>query len=131
MYSQLIELMCIDVKDFSADKLFERFRNKILELNIPFSNIVALLCNNASVMTENHSLFKKEFKKLCDLMTFLCSCHSVALVTHNACDKIPTFCEIFIKAKYLFIFIYINDRSKHLSYLRNFVNVSKERIIKY
>ncbi|KAG5316536.1 ZN862 protein, partial [Acromyrmex insinuator] len=128
---QLVELMCIDVKDFSADKLFERLRNKILELNIPFSNIVALLCNNASVMTENHSLFKKEFKKLCPhLMMFLCSCHSVALVTHNACDKIPTFCEKFRKD----IFTYINDRPKHLSTFKEFCKCfqrTNHKILKY
>ncbi|KYQ59056.1 hypothetical protein ALC60_01891 [Trachymyrmex zeteki] len=129
--SQIVELMSIDAKDFSANKLFERLKNKMLELNIPFSNIVALLCNNTSIMTENHSLFKKEFKKLCPhLMTLLCSCHSATLVAHNACDKIPTFCEKFIKN----IFSYINDRPRHFSEFMEFCKYFQEtshKILEY
>ncbi|KYN07742.1 hypothetical protein ALC62_01253 [Cyphomyrmex costatus] len=92
--SQLVDLMSIDAKNFCENKLFETLQNKMLELNIPLSNIVALLCNTESVVTGNHS-FREKFKKLCHphLMTFLCSCHSTALITYNACDKLPRFCE--------------------------------------
>ncbi|KYN07743.1 hypothetical protein ALC62_01254 [Cyphomyrmex costatus] len=100
--SQLVELISIHAKDFSANELFERFKNKMLELNIPLSNIVALLCNE-SVVTENHS-FREKLEKLSPhLMTFLCSCHSISLVASNACDKIPKLCENLIKNVFTYI----------------------------
>lgn len=68
------------------------------KLQIPFQNIIALSCDNASVMTEKHSSFKTRLNHVSkNLMTFPCPCHSAALAAHAACAKIPSFCEEFKK----------------------------------
>ena len=51
---QLVKLNNIDARDSSAKKLFYAFQSVMNKLEIPFVNILALSCDNASVMTEMH-----------------------------------------------------------------------------
>ncbi|XP_018393986.1 PREDICTED: uncharacterized protein LOC108772816, partial [Cyphomyrmex costatus] len=44
--TQLVELINIDAKDSSADKLFNAFKNEMYKFQVPFSNIIALSCDN-------------------------------------------------------------------------------------
>jgi len=60
VHSQLVKLIDIDAADCSADKLFNAFKHEMLKLEIPFQNIVAVSCDNASVMTGKHLSFKKK-----------------------------------------------------------------------
>jgi len=60
VHSQLVKLIDIDAADCSADKLFNAFKHEMLKLEIPFQNIVALSCDNASVMTGKHLSLKKK-----------------------------------------------------------------------
>lgn len=53
--SQLIKLIDIDAKDCSAEKFFNAFEFEITKLQIPFLNIIALSCDNASVMIGKRS----------------------------------------------------------------------------
>ncbi|KAK0070594.1 hypothetical protein PV325_000373, partial [Microctonus aethiopoides] len=46
--SQLVKLINIDAKDSSAEKLFKAFRDEMYNLKVPFFNILALSCDNAS-----------------------------------------------------------------------------------
>lgn len=96
--SQLVKLIDIDARDCSAEKLFNAFKSEMYKLQIPFLNILALSCDNASVMTGKHLFFKKKLEAKCkNLLTkFSCSCHSDALAAHAACAKIPNFCEEFL-----------------------------------
>lgn len=52
--SQLVKLINIDAKIRSAEKLFQAFQSEMWKFNIPFANIVALSCDNASIMTGQH-----------------------------------------------------------------------------
>ncbi|KYN11368.1 hypothetical protein ALC57_16481 [Trachymyrmex cornetzi] len=63
--TQLVKLIDID-EDCSAEKLYEAL--------IPFTNIVALSCDNAAVMTGKHLSLKKNWNKY--VLTFSCPCHS-------------------------------------------------------
>lgn len=81
--SQLVKLINIDAKDCSAEKLFHAFKSKMWKLQIPFLNIVALSCDNASVMIGKHLSFKTKLEEMCQhLLTFPCPCHSAALAAH-------------------------------------------------
>lgn len=81
MRSQLMKLINIDAKDCSAKKLFHAFKCKMWKLQIPFLNIITLSCDNAAIMIGKHLSFKTNLKKMCKhLLTFLCPCHSSALI---------------------------------------------------
>ncbi|KAL6434456.1 hypothetical protein ACFW04_006098 [Cataglyphis niger] len=96
--SQLVKLFNIDARDCSAEKLFHAFKSEMLELNIPFLNIIALSCDNTSVMIGKHSSFKKKLEEICkNLITLACPCHSIALAAHVACAEIPDYCQEFFK----------------------------------
>jgi len=102
--SQLVKLINIDAKNSSAEKLFDAFLNEMWKLQIPFQNIIAMSCDNASVMVGKYSSFKTKLKDFCkNLLTFSCPCHSAALVAHSACNKIPDYCEEFVKKVATFI----------------------------
>jgi len=63
IHSQLVKLIDIDAKDCSTDKLFNAFKMEIWKQQITFSYIVALSCDNVSVMTGKYLSFKKNLKK--------------------------------------------------------------------
>jgi hypothetical protein len=95
---KLAKLIDIDIKEATAEKLFYIFKCEMLKLQIPFSNIVALSCDNASVMTGKNLSFKKKLQEICNnLLTFSCPCHSAALVANIASRQIPNYCEDFVK----------------------------------
>jgi len=76
-HSQLVKLIDIDTKNCSTDKLFNAFKMEMWKQQIPFSNIIALSCNNTSVMTGKYLSFKKKFEEMSkNLLTFSCPCHS-------------------------------------------------------
>ncbi|KAG5340317.1 SCND3 protein, partial [Acromyrmex heyeri] len=125
--TQLVKLIDIDARDCSAEKLYEAFRNEMWTLQIPFTNIVALSCDNASVMTGKHLSFKKKLEQVCPrLLTFSCPCHSSALIANAACNKIPDFCEEFIKK----IARYINSSPKRSAVFTEFCECFQEKSLK-
>ncbi|XP_029172984.1 uncharacterized protein LOC114941950 [Nylanderia fulva] len=107
---QLIQLINIGVQDSSAEKLFQAFKCEMRKLQIPFPNIVAFSCDNASVMTGKHLLFKKMLEKCPHLLAFSCPCYSAALAAHAACTKMPACCEEFLKK----IANYLNNNPRSL-----------------
>ncbi|KAG5328555.1 SCND3 protein, partial [Acromyrmex heyeri] len=125
--TQLVKLIDIDARDCSTKKLYEAFRNEMWTLQILFTNIVVLSCDNASVMTGKHLSFKKKLEQVClSLLTFSCPCHSSALVANAACNKIPDFCEEFIKK----IARYINSSPKRSAVFTEFYECFQEKSLK-
>jgi len=61
---QLVKLIDIDARDCSAEK-FNAFRPEMYKLQIPFLNIQALSCDNASVIIGKHLSFKKKLEEKC------------------------------------------------------------------
>jgi len=121
--SQLVKLIDIDAKDCSAEKLFDAFKCEMWKLKIPFSNIVALSCDNASVMTGKYSSFKTKLEKFCkNLLTFPCPCHASALIANAACSKIPDYCEEFVKK----VASFINSSPKRSAIFQEFSECFKE-----
>ncbi|XP_070529959.1 zinc finger protein 862-like [Cardiocondyla obscurior] len=115
--TQLIKLIDIDARDCSADKLFNAFKSEVYKLQIPFSNILAQSCDNASVMTGKHLSFKTKLEEKCkNLLTFSCPCYSAALAANAACAVIPHICEEFLRK----ISTYINNSPKRLAIFNEF-----------
>jgi hypothetical protein len=126
--SQLVKLINLDARDCSADKLFEAFKCEMYKLQIPFTNIIALSCDNAHVMRGKNLSFQKKLEKFCtNLITFSCPCHSAALVANIACRKIPDYCEDFVKK----LGYYINSSPKRSAILKNFVSVFRKKTAKF
>lgn len=127
VHSQLVKLIDIDAADCSAEKLFNAFKQEMLKLEIPFENIIALSCDNASVMTGKHLSFKKKLEEMCkNLLTLSCPCHSAALVAHAACAKLPQVCDEFLKK----IANYVNSSPKRSAIYREFSEYFQEKSCK-
>lgn len=125
--SQVVKLINIDAKDSSAEKLFDAFKSEMWKLQIPFTNIIALSCDNASVMTGKHCSFKTKLEKMCKkLITFPCPCHSAALSAHAACAKIPSFCDDFLRK----IAHYINGSPKRSAIFKEFSECFEDKHLK-
>ena len=117
IHTQLVKLINIDAKSSSADKIFYAFQNEMWRLQIPFTNIIALSCDNAPVMIGKYTSFKRKLEETCKhLLTFACPCHFAALIAHSACAKIPEYCEEFLKE----ILNYINSSPKCSAIYRDF-----------
>lgn len=124
VHFQLVKLIDIDAKDCSAEKLFNALKQEMSKLQISFSNIVALSCDNESIMTKKHSLFKMKLEEICkNLLIFSCPCYSAMLVAHTACAKIPSTCEESVKK----IAIYIKNSPKRSTIFREFCACLQEK----
>ena len=88
---RLIEL---DSTKLNAEGLFGAFKQYMSDNNIPFSNILAVSCDNASVMVGNIKSFKTLILKENPLIIFIpCICHKLALIAKDACKNIPSYIE--------------------------------------
>ncbi|KYN10445.1 hypothetical protein ALC57_17419 [Trachymyrmex cornetzi] len=93
--TELLELIHLDASDCSAEKLFTNFT---------FSNILALSCDNASVMTGKYESFKIKLQKHCKrLITMPCPCYASALVANAACSATSEACEELLRKVASFI----------------------------
>jgi len=102
--TELLELIQLDASDCTAKKLFTTFRDEMCKKKIPFENILALSCDNASVMTGKYESFKTKLQKYCkNLITMPCPCHASALVANAACKAIPEACEELLRKVASFI----------------------------
>jgi len=117
VHSQLLKLINIDATKSSAEKLFHAFQCEMWKFEIPFQNIIALSCDNASVMVGKNTSFKTMLQKVCkNALTLTCPCHSAALAAHFAYIKIPTYCDD-LKKK---IASYINSSPKRSAIYEEF-----------
>ncbi|XP_066583071.1 protein FAM200A-like [Prorops nasuta] len=96
--TRLLQLINIDARDCSAEKLFSAFNNEMVKKQIPLSQILAIACDNASVMIGRNSSFRtKILEKNANIITFPCICHLSSLVASAACKELPSFPEEFVK----------------------------------
>ncbi|XP_043252408.1 uncharacterized protein LOC122397348 [Colletes gigas] len=93
--SELLKLINLDARDCSSEKIFSAFRNEMWRKEIPMENILALSCDNASVMVGQYCSFRAALEKILGekFLTLRCPCHSSALVVRAACSTLPDECE--------------------------------------
>ncbi|KYN29560.1 hypothetical protein ALC57_00985, partial [Trachymyrmex cornetzi] len=81
-----------ETSDLTNDKWMTFLvRAEMWKKQIPFSNILALSCDNASVMTGKYESLKIKLQKhRKSLITMPCPCHASALVANAAFRAIPS-----------------------------------------
>ncbi|XP_066587622.1 protein FAM200A-like [Prorops nasuta] len=113
----LQNLINLDAKDCSADKIFNAFKNELNKREIPLTNIIGLSCDNASVMIGRNDPFKTRLLNIRpQLIIMPCICHSSALTASSACKTLPNECTIFIKK----IVSFINGSTKRFAIFKEF-----------
>ncbi|XP_070511914.1 protein FAM200C-like [Cardiocondyla obscurior] len=128
--TQLLELVSLDARDCSANKLFKTFKDLLSEKKILITNIVGLACDNASVMTGCNNSFAQNLKlEVPNLIVLNCICHSSALVASKACQQIPSLCKNLIRN----IYSYISGSAKRTAILQDFQDffeVERNKLLK-
>lgn len=96
--TQLLELLALDATNCTASKIFEIFKTFLEEKNINIKNIIGMASDNAAVMTGcNNSFFSRLKAEVPGVVLLNCICHSSAIVTSKACEKLPQKCETIIR----------------------------------
>lgn len=115
--TKLLKLIELDARDCSAAKLFEAFDNCMTDFCIPYLNIIAPFCDNASVMIGDENSFYSRLKeRVPHLILVKCICHLSALVASHACREFPTVCEELIRL----ISTYFSKSAKRCAILDDF-----------
>ncbi|XP_033223934.1 uncharacterized protein LOC117177389 [Belonocnema kinseyi] len=84
----LSKLLELDASKLDALGIFGQFKHYMLKHSIPFANILAMACDNASVMLGDRLSFKALLlKENPNVIIILCICHSLALVAKHSCEK--------------------------------------------
>ncbi|XP_071581188.1 zinc finger BED domain-containing protein 5-like [Temnothorax nylanderi] len=128
--TQLLELLSLDARDCSANKIFEIFKKCLEEKHIPIKNIVGMASDNASVMIGRKNSFMSRLKvEVPNLVTLNCICHSSAIVASKACKKLPSSCEDLIRG----VATYISGSAKRCAILgefQDFFEIERKKILK-
>ncbi|XP_066592981.1 protein FAM200A-like [Prorops nasuta] len=123
--ARLLQLINLDARDCSADKIFSAFNNELMKKQIPLAQALAIGCDNASVMVGRNSSFRtKILEKNSKVITVPCICHLSALAASAACRAIPSVHEEFIKN----IATFIHGSPKRTAIFREFQNCFAPKI---
>lgn len=96
---RLLEIITLDAKDSSAEKLFAAFKQSFNTKQLPLNNIVGFASDNASVMVGKHNSFLTRLKsETYNLIVLPCICHSSALVANKSCSKLSRTPEEFLRS---------------------------------
>ncbi|XP_066590637.1 zinc finger MYM-type protein 6-like [Prorops nasuta] len=123
--ARLLQLINLDARDCSADKIFSAFNNELMKKQIPLAQVLAIGCDNASVMIGRNSSFRtKIIEKNSKVITVPCICHLSELAASAACRAIPSVHEEFIKN----IATFIHESPKRTATFREFQNCFAPKI---
>lgn len=89
--TKLLQLVEVDAKDCSAEKLYEAFKKSLTELGVPVKNVIGLGCDNCNTMVGRNNSFWTRLKQDAPAAVLMnCICHSSALVARESCAKLPS-----------------------------------------
>ncbi|KAK3910199.1 Zinc finger protein 862 [Frankliniella fusca] len=124
---RLLELLDLDPKDCSAEKLWTAFTECLDRHQIPVTNVLGMASDSAAVFVGCNNSFWTRLKAVCPWAILLpCVCHSVAKVSKNACAKLPLHVEEHLRL----VSTYMNDSPKRSSELREFQAFYEEKLKK-
>ena len=84
----LSKLLELDATKLDAVGIFGQFKHYMLKNSIPFSNILAMACDNASVMIGDRLSFKALLlQENPNVIIIPCICHSLTLISNHSCEK--------------------------------------------
>lgn len=128
--TNLLELITIDARDCSAQKLFQTFQSMMDNKGISLKSITGIACDNAAAMVGIHNSFTSKLKIFCpNIFVMKCICHSSALVASYACREIPKECEELLRV----ISSYVSESAKssaELSEFQEYMEVECKKILK-
>ncbi|CAH0561706.1 unnamed protein product [Brassicogethes aeneus] len=91
---ELPRVIALDSTKLNAEGIFNTFNAYMTEKKIPFKNVLAVSCDNASVMIGDLNYFKTfTLKENPSILFIPCICHRLALVAKDSCKKIPGYIE--------------------------------------
>ena len=98
---RLLQLLELDATRGTASDLFASFKKFFDENQINMKNIVALACDNTSVMVGKFKGFHVYLKEIVPHLILLnCICHTSAIIAKSSCTAIPKEVEELIKSAY-------------------------------
>ena len=125
--TKLFELISLDAKDCTANKIFQTFKSLFEKREISLQNIVGMASDNASVMIgHNNSFFSRLQSEVPSVVLMNCICYSSAIIASKACEELPQSCEQLIRG----VSTYISGSAKRCAILgefQNFFNVEKQK----
>jgi len=128
--THLLDLIALDATDYSANQIFQSFKELLENKKIPITNIIGMASDNASVMIGCENWFFSRLQsEIPNVIMLNCICHSSAIIASKACEKLSESCEIFIRN----VATYMSDSAKkceNLIELQEFFNVEKKNILK-
>jgi len=96
--TQLLDLIALDATNYSANQIFQSFKELLGNKKIPITNIIEMASDNASVMIGYKNWFFSRLQsEIPNVIMLNCICHSSAIIASKACEKLPESCEIFIR----------------------------------
>ncbi|KAK9751773.1 hypothetical protein QE152_g4759 [Popillia japonica] len=127
---RLLELITVDAKSATAEKLYEAFMTCLKSKNIPAKNVIGYASDNASVMVGKSNSFMTTLSAATDALIVLSYiCHSSALVASHACSKLPLTAEEILQtvANY---FSMSAKRTAGLAEMQEFFKMEQRKMIK-
>lgn len=117
-------LSLIEVKDATAVGLFNAIKQLLDDNVIPYSNIVGFGADNANVMMGDLNGVRKKLTEICPgIVVQRCNCHNLHLSASNACKKLPTSVEQFVRD----IYTYFSHSVKRSNELKEFQIFAEEK----
>ena len=96
----LTKLIYLDSTNLNAVGIFNTFETYMSDNKIPFYNILAVSCDNASVMLGSKHSFKTLILQANSLKIVIpCICHKLALAARDSCNKsVPSYNDTFFQS---------------------------------
>lgn len=121
----LLELLRLDAKDCSADKLWGAFEECMNRHEIPITNVMGLATDSAAVFVGCTNSFWTRLKAVCPWAILLpCVWHSAAQVSKKACAKLPAHVEEHLRL----VSSYMNGSPKRSAELRDFQEYYEDQL---
>lgn len=93
----------VEVKNCTAEGLYETIKTVLDENKIPYTNLVGFGADNCNVMMGQKGGVQAKLKQISpDLMVQGCVCHSAHLCASKACTKLPNTIEQFARDVYAY-----------------------------
>lgn len=128
--TQLLQIIELDSRDWSAEKLYTVFKDCFSKFSIPLPNIVGVAVDNAFVMVGAENSFTTRLKQdVPNIIFFNCSCRSSALIASKACDQLPQSCEDLLRGVATYVPGSVK-RSAILRDLQEFFTVNSKKNLK-
>lgn len=120
----------LPIADATATNIYKTIKDFFVENKIPYKdNLIGLAADGAhSMMGEHHSLKTLLKGDIPHLFVLKCICHSLALCSSYACEKIPKEIEDFVRNVYTYM-AYSYKRQMEFKSFQDFADVKPHKLL--